>query len=404
MLTRYIVVAAVSIFVLFSGFSTGWADEQRAIPVDLTSYDPKTLVFVANRDSSDIAVIDTRTDQVIRRIALGKFTNPHMAMLTNDGKKLLVSATGRDRFLIVDLATQAVERTVETGQAPEHFDITMDDRFAYVGNMEDSSVSVIDLKEGKEVRRLKGFFEPHGFSVLPGDKKVYVSNFGAHEVRSVEIPSQQMVKRLAVGDVHRAAIREPERYQSELKGIANPTPTVDGRFIFAADGDAGVVGIIDAETDRVVKTLRVGQAPWRAYASPDGRFMMIPNNGDETISVIDVKTQEVVTTLQGGAGMTGINFTQGGKKAYVISGKEGAVSVYDMATFKKVNRLKLGAGLSLETGATTVDGLKVYVASSTDDSVYVIDSTTDQVKRIADVGRFPWGVTILGAASPNYCH
>lgn len=404
MLTRYIVVAAVSIFVLFSGFSRGWADEQSAEPVDLTSYDPKTLVFVANRDSSDIAVIDTRTDQVIRRIALGKFTNPHMAMLTNDGKKLLVSATGRDRFLIVDLATQAVERTVETGQAPEHFDITTDDRFAYVGNMEDSSVSVIDLKEGKEVRRLKGFFEPHGFSVLPGDKKVYVSSFGAHEVRSVEIPSQQMVKRLAVGDVHRAAIREPERYRSELKGIANPTPTVDGRFIFAADGDAGVVGIIDAETDRVVKTLRVGQAPWRAYASPDGRFMMIPNNGDETISVIDVKTQEVVTTLQGGAGMTGINFTQGGKKAYVISGEEGAVSVYDMATFKKVNRLKLGPGLSLETGATTVDGLKVYVASSTDDSVYVIDSITDQVKRIADVGRFPWGVTILGAASPNYCH
>jgi YVTN family beta-propeller protein len=102
--------------------------------------------------------------------------------------------------------------------------------------------------------------------------------------------------------------------------------------------------------------------------------------------------------------MTGINFTQGGKKAYVISGEEGAVSVYDMATFKRVNRLKLGSNLTLETGATTVDGLKIYIASSTDDSVYVIDSTTDQVKRIANVGRFPWGVTILGAASPNYCH
>lgn len=404
MLTRYFWIVIGSIFILFSGFSKGWADEQKPAAVDLTAYDPKTLVFVANRDSSDIAVIDTRSDQVIGRIALGKFTNPHMAMLTNDGKKILVSATGRDRFLIVDLATQAIERTVETGQAPEHFDITMDDRFAYVGNMEDSTVSVIDLKEGKEVRRLKGFFEPHGFSVLPGDDKVYVSNFGAHEVRSVEIPSQQLTKRLAIGNVHRAAIRDPERYQSDLKGIANPTPTIDGRFIFAADGDAGVVGIIDTQTDRVTKTLKVGEAPWRAYASPDGRFMMVPNNGDETISVIDVKTQEVVTTLQGGAGMTGVNFTQGGKKAYIISGEEGAVSVYDMTTFQRINRLKVGANLSLETGATTVDGLKVYIASSTDDSVYVIDSTTDQVKRIANVGRFPWGITILGAASPNYCH
>jgi len=404
MLTKYIALVTVSIFILFSDFSTSWADEQKNMPLNLASYDPKTLVFVANRDSSDIAVINTRTDQIVRRIDLGKFTNPHMAMLTNDGKKILVSATGRDRFLIVDLATQAVERTVETGQAPEHFDITMDDRFAYVGNMEDSTVSIIDLKEGREVRRLKDFFEPHGFSVLPGNKKVYVSNFGAHEVRSVEISSQQVAKRLAIGDVHHAAIREPERYQSELKGIANPTPTMDGRFIYAADGDAGVVGIIDAETDRVVKTLRVGEAPWRAYASPDGRFMMVPNNGDETISVIDVKTQEVATTLQGGSGMTGVNFAQGGKKVYVISGKEGAEFVYDMGSFKKVNRIKFGTNLSLETGATTVDGQKIYVASSTDDSVYVIDSTTNQVKRIANVGRFPWGVTILGAASPNYCH
>lgn len=404
MCTKYIGIMTVSIFILFYNLSSGRAEEPKNTPLDLTSYDPKTLVFVANRDSSDIAVIDTRTDQVIRRIALGKFTNPHMAMLTHDGKKLLVSATGRDRFLVVDLATEAIKRTIETGQAPEHFAITMDDRFAYVGNMEDSTVSVIDLKEGREVRRLKGFFEPHGFTVLPGDKKVYISNFGAHEVRSVDIPSQQLAKRLAVGNIHRAAIRDPERYQSELKGIANPTPTIDGRFIYAADGDAGVVGIIDTETDRVIKTLKVGEAPWRAYASPDGRFMMVPNNGDETISVVNAKTHEVVTTLPGGAGMTGVNFTQGGKKAYVISGEEGAVSVYDMVTFKRVTRLKLGANLSLETGATTVDGLKVYVASSTDDSVYVIDSTTDQVKQISNVGRFPWGVTILGAASPNYCH
>ncbi|MBI3812459.1 MAG: hypothetical protein HY283_09695 [Nitrospirae bacterium] len=386
--------------VVLANVFEGWAAEPAS--VNLAAYDPKTLVFVTNRDSNDVAVIDSKTDQVVSRISLGAFADAHMAMLTNDGKKLLVSATGRDRFLIVDLATQAIERTIVTGRAPEHFDITLDDRLAYVGNMKDSTVSVINLKDGEEIKRFAGFFEPHGFSVLPSDSKVYVSNFGAHEVRAIEIPSQRMAKRLAIGDVHRAAIRDPERYQSELKGIANPTPTLDGKFIYAADGDAGVVGIIDAETDRVVKTLKVGEAPWRAYASPDGLFMLVPNNGDETISVIRTKTQEVVTTLQGGPKMTGINFTRGGKKAYVISG--GAVYVYDMTTFKKINRLKLGLNIALETAATTADGMKVYVASSTDDSVYVIDSASDQVKRIADVGRSPWGVTILGAASPNYCH
>jgi YVTN family beta-propeller protein len=327
-----------------------------------------------------------------------------MAMLTNDGKKLLVSATGRDRFLIVDLATQRIEKTVATGQSPEHFDITLNDQYAYVGNMEDSTVSVIDLKAGTEVKRLAGFFEPHGFSVLPQGSKVYVSNFGAHEVRAIDVLSHQTASRLAIGDVHRAAIRDPERYLSELKGIANPTLTIDGKFVYAADGDAGVVGVIDTRTDRVVSTLKVGEAPWRAYASPDGLWMLVPNNGDETVSVIDAKTHRVVSSLKGGPEMTGINFTQGGKKAYIISRGESAVYVYDLRTFKRVNRLKIGNHLALETAATTADGKKIYLASSTDDAVYVVDGITDQVKRIENVGRYPWGVTILGAASANYCH
>lgn len=404
MFTKRVFLILSVFYIAFLSLSWVWAEEQKTPETNLASYDPKTLVFVTNRDSSDVAVIDTKTDKVITRISLEAFANSHMAMLTNDGKKMLVSATGRDQFLIVDLATQKIEKMIKTGQSPEHFDITIDDQLAYVGNMQDSTVSVVDLKEGKEVKRMAGFFEPHGFSVLPGNSKVYVSNFGAHEVRAIDIPSQQIAKRLAIGDVHHAAIRDPERYMSELKGIANPTLTVDGRFIYAADGDSGAVGIIDTRTDRVIKTIKVGDAPWRAYASPDGLFMLVLNNGDATISVINTKRQEVVTTLKGGIEMTGVNFAQDGKKAYIISRGDSAVYVYDMNSFKMVNRLKIGTNLALETAATTADGTKIYLASSTDDSVYIIDSASDQVKRIANVGRFPWGVTILGSASPNYCH
>ena len=102
--------------------------------------------------------------------------------------------------------------------------------------------------------------------------------------------------------------------------------------------------------------------------------------------------------------MTGINYALGGSKAYVISRGESTVYVFDMKTFGLVTRLKIGTNLALETAATTADGTKIYLASSTNDSVYAIDARTDQVKQIADVGRYPWGVSILAAASPNYCH
>jgi YVTN family beta-propeller protein len=249
-----------------------------------------------------------------------------------------------------------------------------------------------------------GFYSPHGFSVLPDGSKVYVSSLGAHEVAVLDAQSGRMLKRLAVGDVSRVAARDPQRYLSEIKGIVNPTLTKDGAFAYAADSDAGVVAIIDTKSDKVVKTLQVGQDPWRAYNSPDGRWMLIPNNGDSTVSVIDTTSQTVVAKLNAGPDMTGVNYAAGGRKAYVISRGDSAVYVFDMQTFGLVTRLKIGNNVGLETAATTGDGTKIYLASSTDDSVYVIDARTDQVKRIANVGSYPWGVSILAAGSPNYCH
>jgi YVTN family beta-propeller protein len=369
----------------------------------LADYDLKTLAIVVNRDSSDVTIIDPATDTIIKRIALGEYTNAHMAMLNHDGKKLLISATGRDRFLVVDLVTGQTEHTVMTGHSPEHFDATPDGRRAFVGNIEASTVSVIDVHDGREIQRVEGFFAPHGFSVLPDGSKVYVSSLGAHEVAVLDA-NGRLLKRLAIGNVGRVAARDPQRYLSAVKGIVNPTLTRDGAFAYAADSDAGVLAIIDTRTDQIVKTLKVGEQPWRAYSSPDGRWMLVPNNGDSTVSVIDTASQKVVAQLNAGSEMTGVNYALGGSKAYVISRGDSTVYVFDMKTFGLVTRLKIGTGLALETAATTADGSKIYLASSTDDAVYVINAQTDQVTRIANVGRYPWGVSILASASANYCH
>jgi len=188
---------------------------------------------------------------------------------------------------------EKVEHTVKTGKAPEHFDATPDGQLTFVGNMEDSTVSVINVHEGREIQRVTGFFEPHGFSALPDGSKVYVSSLGAHEVAVLGGKSGRMLKRLAVGDVGRVAARDPQRYLSEIKGIVNPTLTRDGAFAYAASSDANVLAIIDTKTDKVVKTLQVGEQPWRAYNSLDGRWMLVPNNGDSTVSVIDTTTQRL---------------------------------------------------------------------------------------------------------------
>src|SRR5262245_374024 len=65
------------------------------------------LVFLANRDSHDLVVIDAATDQIISRVAVGK--RPHMTVLSAAGK-VYTTGTGTNDMTVVDAATLRVER------------------------------------------------------------------------------------------------------------------------------------------------------------------------------------------------------------------------------------------------------------------------------------------------------
>ena len=187
----------------------------------------------------------------------------------------------------------------------------------------------------------------------------------------------------------------------EIKGINIAAPTNDGRFLYAADGDLGVVGVIDPREDKVIKVIRVGPNPWRIYMSHDGKYAITPNNGDETISIIDLQANKVAATLEAGPDMTGVNFAAG--KAFVISSTSGFVYQYDMKTLRPAGRIRIGTNIQLETATTDTKEEKLYLAESTTNSVVIIDAKTGTFEKVANVGLFPWGTHVMDSKD-NYCH
>ena len=359
-------------------------------------------MVVTNRDSGDLTLIDSRSDQIVGRIPLAQGASPHMSMVAHNGTRVVATETGLNEVAIADLATRTVVARIPVGRGPEHFDLSPDGRFAYIGNFEGDSLSIIDLEQAKEVARLDGFFEPHGITAT-SNGKVYVSNFGAHELGIVDTQRQTVVAKLAVAETPRLAAFNPLLQLTDIKGVANPTATIDGRFLYMADGDAGTVAVVDTQSDRVINTIAVGAEPWRAYASPDGRWMLVPNNGDETVAVLDAARHRLQTELKTGPGVTGVNFTQDGRKAYVIASGERAVYVYDLRALALVKRIPFEVTATLETATTTPDGRKIYLASSTNNTVYVIHTDDETVTSIREVGQSPWGTNMLGSHD-NYCH
>src|SRR5712691_105715 len=371
----------------------------RAAEVKVT--DPASIVLIVNRDSNDIAYMDIKTKKIIGRTFLGNNVNPHMVMMSPDGRYVVTGGTRANKAYIIDARTLQLVKVIPVDIAPEHLAFSPDGRWYYQGNPEGDSISVIDMVSLTKIKTIPGLVEPLNVTFSPDGAKAYVGNYGAHWVGVIDVRRHELLKKIQIAEVPGVAKLDPQKYLGEIKGINIAAPTNDGRWLYAADGDLGVVGVIDPREDKVVKVIRVGKNPWRIYMSHDGRYAITPDNGDQTISIIDLAANKVAATLEAGENMTGVNFAAG--KAFVISSTSGFVYVYDMKTLRPAGRLKIGTNIQLETATTDTADQKLYLADSTENAVVIIDAKTEAVEKIFNVGLFPWGTHIMDSKD-NYCH
>ncbi|MCP4364288.1 MAG: YncE family protein [Planctomycetes bacterium] len=371
-------------------------------PAPLAGRDISSLVFVTNKDSNNVSVVDMESENILARFTCSPWSSPHASVLTPDGQKLVVPSTNRDHVTIFDVASGETLARIETGQGPRYLNVTPDSRFAYVCNHDGYTISVIDLDKLTEIAEIEGFSEPYGVSFLPDGTKAYVANAGEHEIDVIDTQTHHIINRIAVGRNIVLASLKPDEIMAEMHCACAVALTRDGRYGYVADCDTGDVTVINTETDGIVANIPVGKEPTCAYLSPDDSLVLVPNNGDRTVSVINTKSNMVVATLQGGKEMTGINFVNGGEKAYAIAGPEGSVYVYDLDKLVFKKRLVLNSDATLGTGSTDSRGVRAYIVSPDTDSLYVLNGDTDSVSAITDIGRNPCAVYIHNGY--NYCH
>jgi YVTN family beta-propeller protein len=363
--------------------------------------DPTSVVMIVNRDSNDIGFMDIATKKMIGNVFLGNNVNPHMVMMSPDGRYVVTGGTRANKAFIIDTRTLQLVKVIPTDIAPEHLAFSPDSRWYYQGNPDGDSISVIDMQSLSKIKTIPGFVEPLNVTFTADGTKAYVGNYGAHWLGVIDVRRHELLKKIQIGSVPAVSKLDPAKYLGEIKGINIAAPSIDGRYLYVADSDLAIVAVVDTREDKVIKTIRVGRDPWRIYMSHDGKYGITINNGDETISIIDTKSNSVVATLEAGPAMTGVNFAGG--KAYVISSTSGFVYMYDMGSLKSAGRLRIGTNIQLETATTDTQDRKIYLAESTNHEVVIIDSMNNSIERVKNVGLYPWGTHIMDSKD-NYCH
>ena len=327
-------------------------------------------VFVPNRGSADVAVIDTRTDRVVARVPVGRV--PHQVAVSDVVDKLVASNTADDTISIVDLPTLAT-RTLRLDHEPEHMELSPEWCVAR-GRQHRRRHRFAGLARGGARGR------PHRRPVRAAQSDLQPGWLAALRRQSRRQPCQRdrcRARRDRRRDQgRRTAARSPAKTIRARSSRASSTspPTPDGRLGFAAHGEANELAVIDLRTRALKKRVALGELPWRAYTTADGRFMLVPNNGDRTLSVISTSTLEVVATLPAAEDVTGVNTGWFETTAFALSRAERKAVVYDLESMTRAGEIALPG--TPETGVTTPDGAKLYVALSDTDQVAVIDVRT----------------------------
>jgi YVTN family beta-propeller protein len=306
-------------------------------------------VYVPNRQSHDVYVINPITLQVVDKFPVG--INPQHVVPSWDLKTLWVT-------------NNAERRT-------------------------DGSLTPIDPKTGKP-----------GASIPVDDPyNMYFSPDG----RSAIVVAEAL-KRLDFRDPQTMALQYSLAVPG-CAGINHADFSIDGRYAIFTCEFAGSLAKVDLAKRRVLGYLKVsrGGMPQDVRISPDGAVFYVADMVAGGVFVIDGEKFVEVDFIPTRVGAHGLYPSRDGTRLYVANrgsghvfgpprGK-GSVSVVSFATRTVIETWPIPEGGSPDMGNVSADGKVLWLSGRFDNVVYAIDTSTGAVKSIP-VGKEPHGLAV----------
>lgn len=306
-------------------------------------------VYVPNRQSNDVSVIDPATMKVVDRFPVG--VNPQHVVPSWDLKTLWVTNNAEGRT--------------------------------------DGSLTPIDPTTGKPGKTI-AVDDPYNMYWSPDGKSAIVV--------------AEALKRLDFRDPQTMAMQFSIAVP-QCKGINHADFTTDGRVaIFTCEfqGSLAKIDLVGRKVQGYLKLSRGGM-PQDIRVSPDGKIFFVADMKAGGVFVVDGAAFTEIGFIKTGIGTHGLYPSRDGTRLYVANrgsahvfgpprGK-GSVSVIDFNTRQVVATWTIPGGGSPDMGNVSVDGKVLWLSGRFDNVVYAIDTTSGEVRSIP-VGKEPHGLTV----------
>ena len=285
--------------------------------------------------------------------------------------RLLVLNKHDNTLMVFDVPSYEKLATIPVGREPHEVVATPDGRKAYVSNVRDQSVSVVDLKAGRVSRTLRPdrLDFPHGLAVTPNGRHLVATSEGSRRLFLIEVTRDVVLRTLTttqarahmavvlaggkracvtnVGSDSVTLLRIPElritRHVPVGDGPEGIAATPNGRWIVVALQGSDQVAILDAGSGAVLARLPTGRTPIRVAVTPNSFTALVSNRGSDDVTVLDVLARKVKTTVRVGRHPGGVVTNASGTRAYVCNNDSNTVSVLSLPGLEVARTIPVGA-------------------------------------------------------------
>lgn len=208
---------------------------------------------------------------------------------------------------------------------------------------------------------------------IPPSPTAYVSDEEGGEVVVVDTDRGLVTVRIPVGKRPRGlkVSHDNRRLFVALSGSPRVGPGVDPKSAPPADRAADGIGVVDLQTNRLIRTLKCGRDPETFDLSPDDATLYVSNEETAELSVLDVSAGSVRATVHVGNEPEGVTVRPDGKVVFVTSEQDGQVTAVDTASLTVLAHVKTAA--RPRSIVITRDGRLGFVTNEADGSVTVVD-------------------------------
>ena len=236
----------------------------------------------ANNAGGTIWVLDTRSNQITSRIAVGPL--PYSLDFSAKADRVFTTSSAYDQLIAIDCATRAIIGKAKTGAQPIQARLTPDNKLVLVVNHRAGTLGIHDaatLQQRAEV------------PVIPDPEEVLAVPDG-----SVAFVMSRTQTRISVVDLQRGAL------VTNLELAGRPTQMLlkpDGGELYVISPEAHGLQVINTWTHEMGDYLLLGSAPASAILSADASTMYVADREAGRVLPVDIVNRRVGVPINVGA-------------------------------------------------------------------------------------------------------